>query len=76
MSDKQSAQAKDFSLKVEVDALLVELGVEPVNYTGGTLVAKTPITGETVARETPQCRATSSSVTRAMQVASSRVRSI
>ena len=61
MSDKQSAQAKDFSLKAEVDALLVELGVEPVSYTGGTLVAKTPITGETVAhvREVDAAGATS-----------------
>ena len=49
MSDKQSAKTKDLSLKADVDALLVELGVEPVSYTGGTLVARTPITGETVA---------------------------
>ena len=44
---KQSAH--NLSLKPEVDTLLVELGVEPISYTGGTLVAKTPITGETVA---------------------------
>lgn len=49
MSDKKSAHAKDLSLKAEVDALLIELGVEPVSYTGGTLVARTPISGETVA---------------------------
>src|ERR1700693_4722219 len=46
---KQSAQTENLSPKPEVDPLLVELGVEPVSYTGGTLVAKTPITGETVA---------------------------
>ena len=46
---KPSAQAGNLSLKAEVDALLVELGVDPLSYTGGTLVAKTPITGETVA---------------------------
>jgi aldehyde dehydrogenase (NAD+) len=46
---KQSAQSENLSLKPEVDTLLVELGVEPISYTGGTLVAKTPITGETVA---------------------------
>src|SRR6202048_4094062 len=56
-----SAQAGNLSLKAEVDALLVELGVEPVSYTGGTLVAKTPITGETVAhvREVDAAGATS-----------------
>jgi aldehyde dehydrogenase (NAD+) len=37
---KQSAQSENLSLKPEVDTLLVELGVEPVSYTGGTLVAK------------------------------------
>src|SRR6202453_1584705 len=46
---KQSAPGENLSLKPEVDTLLVELGVEPISYTGGTLVAKTPITGETVA---------------------------
>src|ERR1700733_14501729 len=46
---KQSAQSENLSLKPEVDTLLVELGVEPISYTGGTLVAKTPITGEIVA---------------------------
>src|SRR6202043_3999558 len=46
---KQSAQSENLLLKPEVDTLLVELGVEPISYTGGTLVAKTPITGETVA---------------------------
>jgi len=46
---KQSAESENLSLKPEVDTLLVELGVEPASYTGGTLVAKTPITGETVA---------------------------
>ena len=58
---KPSAQAGNLSLKAEVDALLVELGVEPVSYTGGTLVAKTPITGETVAhvREVDAAGATS-----------------
>jgi aldehyde dehydrogenase (NAD+) len=43
---KQSAESENLSLKPEVNALLVELGVEPISYTGGTLVAKTPITGE------------------------------
>src|ERR1700677_3731543 len=47
---KQSAQTENLMLKAEVDTLLVELGVEPASYTGGTLVAKTRITGETVAR--------------------------
>ena len=58
---KPSAQAGNLSLKAEVDALLVELRVEPVSYTGGTLVAKTPITGETVAhvREVDAAGATS-----------------
>src|SRR6202041_2567377 len=58
---KQSAQSKNLSLKPEVDTLLVELGVEPTSYTGGTLVAKTPITGETVAhvREVDSAGATS-----------------
>ena len=46
---KPSAQAENLSLKSEVDALLVELGVDPISHTGGTLVARTPITGETVA---------------------------
>src|SRR5580658_2911411 len=46
---KQSAQTENLSLKAEIDTLLVELGVEPISYSGGTLVAKTPITGETVA---------------------------
>src|ERR1700692_415248 len=58
---KQSAQSENLSLKAEVDTLLVELGVEPVSYTGGTLVAKTPITGETLAhvREVDAAGATS-----------------
>jgi aldehyde dehydrogenase (NAD+) len=58
---KQSVQSENLSLKPEVDALLVELGVEPISYTGGTLVAKTPITGETVAhvREVGAAGATS-----------------
>ena len=46
---KQSAESENLSLKPEVDTLLVELGVEPISYAGGALVAKTPITGETVA---------------------------
>jgi hypothetical protein len=46
---KQSAKAGNLTLKADVDALLLELGVEPVRYYGGTLVAKTPITSETVA---------------------------
>jgi L-aminoadipate-semialdehyde dehydrogenase len=46
---KQSAKAGNLTLKAGVDALLLELGVEPARYNGGTLVAKTPITGETVA---------------------------
>jgi len=46
---KQSIQTENLSLKAEVDTLLVELGVEPISYAGGALVAKTPITGETVA---------------------------
>src|SRR5260370_32517494 len=61
MSDKPSAQIEKLSLKAEVDALLVELAVDPISYTGGTLVAKTPITGETVAhvREVDAAGATS-----------------
>jgi len=46
---KPSAPTEKLSLKAEVDALLVELGVEPISHSGGTLVARTPITGETVA---------------------------
>jgi len=49
MLDEQSVLTGNLPLKAEVDALLVELGVDSVRYTGGTLVAKTPITGETVA---------------------------
>jgi hypothetical protein len=45
---KQSTQSENLSLKPEVETLLIDLGVEPVIYTSGTLV-KTPITGETVA---------------------------
>jgi aldehyde dehydrogenase (NAD+) len=58
---KQSAESENLSLMPEVDTLLVELGVEPISYTGGTLVAKTPITGETVAhvREVDAAGATS-----------------
>src|SRR5580692_9544697 len=58
---KQSAQSENLSLKPEVDTLLVEIGVEPISYTGGTLVVKTPITGETVAhvREVDAAGATS-----------------
>jgi len=56
-----TAEAENLSLKADVNALLVELGVEPIGYTGGTLVAKTPITGETVAhvRELDAAGATS-----------------
>jgi aldehyde dehydrogenase (NAD+) len=56
-----TAEAENLSLKADVNALLVELGVEPISYTGGTLVAKTPITGETVAhvRELDAAGATS-----------------
>ena len=46
---KPSAPAENLSLKSEVDALLRELGVDPISHSGGTLVARTPITGETVA---------------------------
>ena len=45
---KPSAQAGNLSLKAEVDALLVELGVEPVSYTGGPvgqLIGRAPGTG-------------------------------
>ena len=58
---KQSTQTENLSLRAEVDTLLVELGVEPASYTGGTLVAKTPITGEVVAhvREVDAAGATS-----------------
>ncbi len=58
---KPSAEAGNLALKAAVEALLVELGVEPVRYTDGTLVAKTPITGETVAhvREVDATGATS-----------------
>src|ERR1700737_1838617 len=58
---KQSAKAGNLTLKADVDALLLELGVDPNSYTGGTLAAKSPITGETVAhvRETTKAHATS-----------------
>jgi hypothetical protein len=58
---KQSAGTGKLTLKAEVGALLTELGVEPVRYTGGTLAAKSPINGETVAhvREINQADATS-----------------
>jgi aldehyde dehydrogenase (NAD+) len=46
---KQSAGTGKRTRKAEVDELLTELGVEPIRYTGGTLAAKSPITGETVA---------------------------
>jgi aldehyde dehydrogenase (NAD+) len=46
---KPSALAANLSLKSEVDALLLELGVDPISHSGGKLVARTPITGETVA---------------------------
>jgi aldehyde dehydrogenase (NAD+) len=46
---KQSAQSVNLSLKPEVDTLLIELGVDPISFTGGTLMAKTLITGEIVA---------------------------
>jgi aldehyde dehydrogenase (NAD+) len=46
---KQSAGTGKLTRKAEVDELLTELGVEPIRYTGGTLAAKSPITGETVA---------------------------
>jgi len=48
-SIKPSAESGTISLKSEVDALLLQLGVDPLSHHGGTLVAKTPITGETVA---------------------------
>ncbi|WP_315754652.1 MULTISPECIES: aldehyde dehydrogenase family protein [unclassified Bradyrhizobium] len=38
------------SLADEVDALLAKLGVEPSRHKGGTLVARTPITGEITGR--------------------------
>ncbi|MDU3099332.1 MAG: aldehyde dehydrogenase family protein, partial [Bradyrhizobium sp.] len=38
------------SLADEVDALLARLGVEPGRHKGGTLVARTPITGEITGR--------------------------
>jgi aldehyde dehydrogenase (NAD+) len=43
---KKSAGTGNLALKAEVGVLLTELGVEA---TGGTLAAKSPITGETVA---------------------------
>jgi len=46
---KPSTEAEALSLKSEVDALLLQLGVDPIRHSGGTLVSKTPITGETVA---------------------------
>ena len=46
---KPTAAKQDHALKAEVGALLTELGVDPVRYTGGSLPAKSPITGETVA---------------------------
>jgi aldehyde dehydrogenase (NAD+) len=56
-----SAGTGNLTLKAEVGALLTELGVDPNSYTGGTLAAKSPITGETVAhvRETTKADATS-----------------
>src|SRR6266702_8058999 len=52
---------RNLTLKAEVGALLTELGVDPVSYTGGTLATKSPITGELVAhvRETTKAAATS-----------------
>ena len=57
---KQSAKAGNLVLKADVEALLLELGVEPVRHGGDTLAAKTPITGETVAqvRESTAAEAT------------------
>ena len=46
---KPSAPAENLSLKSEVDALLLALGVDPISHSGGTLVARTPITAEPVA---------------------------
>ncbi|MGV6872153.1 L-piperidine-6-carboxylate dehydrogenase [Pseudochelatococcus sp. B33] len=43
----QSAPSPSFA--AEVPALLAELGVDSARYTGGTLKARSPITGETVA---------------------------
>jgi aldehyde dehydrogenase (NAD+) len=41
--------SEGLNLRSEVGALLAELGVDQARHTGGTLVAKSPITGETVA---------------------------
>ena len=51
---KPTAANKRLSLSTDVDTLLAELGVDRARYNGGTLAARTPITGETVAhvRET------------------------
>ena len=38
------------NLATETQTLLVKLGVNPAHLAGGTLVAKSPITGEVLAR--------------------------
>ncbi|MBI1867433.1 MAG: aldehyde dehydrogenase family protein [Methylocystis sp.] len=46
---KQRRPNERLTLAAETDALLAGLGVERARYTGGTLPARSPITGETVA---------------------------
>jgi aldehyde dehydrogenase (NAD+) len=46
---KPTTAKQVFSLKADVGALLAELGVDHVSYTGGSLPARSPITSETVA---------------------------
>jgi aldehyde dehydrogenase (NAD+) len=48
MSSIATTQAPNVDLTAEVDALLAQLGVNRTRYTGGTLPARTPITGKSV----------------------------
>ncbi len=41
-------QTCNLDLAVEADRLLAGLGVDRASYTEGTLVVRTPITGETI----------------------------
>ena len=47
---KPTAANSRLCLSTDVDALLAELGVDRAHLTGGTLAARTPITGEIVGR--------------------------
>jgi aldehyde dehydrogenase (NAD+) len=46
---KRSTGNKDNALKADTGSLLTELGVEPSRYTDGSMIARSPITGEAVA---------------------------